>query len=1073
ALPREILLDILSRLPTTSLYNVKLVCQSWRKLAQDPSLVDMHFTRMPTPCLILHSDLPARNQIYAMSSLHLYNPINRDFYVLPKSTHDSETKHIGYEFCFNPLTKEYKVVQILHPRRPVRMCGLPERSQVRILTLGSSTWRSASNYFYHLYGSPLPTQTLVNGRLHWVSWSLRPQQYPGNVLVSLDLSDERLREVPVPDSERYRFRVRNLLVLENCLSASVYCDGGGFEIWSMKDYGVRESWIKEFRIGNYVPRGLEEEVSCCSLEGSKYHWKRSLVRVLCRLKNGEVLLEYRCRALVLYDPNSETFRDVVVPDMPNWFEAVAYIDTNNPRLPREVALDILSRLPITSLVKVKFVCRSWRYLAQDPLLTAMRLSSTTNYTDPCLILHSNNPVPNRLYVVDFSGNSSNIQRVKRIRVPMLPEFHVAGSCNGLLCLSDSLHSSNKNRIFIYNPFTLDCLELPSSSLQYPNQQVVTGFGFCSITNEFKVIKVAEYSYSGMIIRPLGSTLPRRELQIFNLGSNLAWRNLGEVPYKLLSRPSQPMVNGRLHWVATWPLQSSGCSCSLLVSFDLEEEQFREVPKPACGGLDKYSSYNLMVLGGCLAASVFPRQGQLEIWVMKEYGLVESWIRPYNIESVNVSPFLSRLILNRSNVQPLCLLKNGHILLEYKGKALYALDPKCEKLKQLVCEGLPEWFGTLVHLSRMENLPHEVMLDILSRLPTASLQIVKLVCKSWHNMAQDPSFVEMHFTRMAEPDPCLILHSDYPVLNQLYALYFYGYNDNRGFVRKFSVPPVMPEFDVVGSCNGWLCLCDSQYKNTFYVYNPFTSECTELAVSTQESGQWPVFGFGFDSTTKEYKVVKITHVRRNPRNWGLHRHVYVAPRAEVRILTVGSTDWRSLGVTSYYPTDSHSQVMVNGRLHWVNWPLRYRPGRMLISFDLTDEQFREIPKPDAPGLERTHYQLLVLGGCLSAAYYDNGGYALWVMKEYGVGDSWVKEFNVVSYVSRGLREVEDSGLAASKFYKERSFRRFLCGLKNGEILLEVGCRALVSYHPETGTFSDVGIPGIPNWFQSAVHVGCVS
>jgi hypothetical protein len=42
---------------------------------------------------------------------------------------------------------------------------------------------------------------------------------------------------------------------------------------------------------------------------------------------------------------------------------------------------------------------------------------------------------------------------------------------------------------------------------------------------------------------------------------------------------------------------SGCP---IISFDFEDEQFREVPKPDCGGLER-PNIDLVDLGGCLAA----------------------------------------------------------------------------------------------------------------------------------------------------------------------------------------------------------------------------------------------------------------------------------------------------------------------------------------------------------------------------------------------------------------------------------------------------------------------------------------
>ncbi|XP_021671094.2 F-box protein At3g07870-like [Hevea brasiliensis] len=197
----------------------------------------------------------------------------------------------------------------------------------------------------------------------------------------------------------------------------------------------------------------------------------------------------------------------------------------------------------------------------------------------------------------------------------------------------------------------------------------------------------------------------------------------------------------------------------------------------------------------------------------------------------------------------------------------------------------------------------------------------------------------------------------------------------------------------------------------------------------------ILGFGFQTETKEYKVLKISHVTRNVRVRWIFRF---NPRSKAEILTMGSLTWRSLGQISYNLIRSPSQVMVNGTLHWVNWPRRHqpfdhrlisfdlgdekfrvvpnpvsagverhgyhrfnlvlvngklhwvdwprrhRPGRMLISFDLAEEKFREIPKPECARMEWRGYALVIKRGCLSAAVYPNyGQFDVWIMKDYGV------------------------------------------------------------------------------------------
>jgi len=87
---------------------------------------------------------------------------------------------------------------------------------------------------------------------------------------------------------------------------------------------VKESWIKKFNIGSYVPRGFERNVNQ-SFKISKIISKGRFVRVLCLLQNGEILLEYKSRALVSYDPKSGKFKDLMFQGIPKWFQAVVHV----------------------------------------------------------------------------------------------------------------------------------------------------------------------------------------------------------------------------------------------------------------------------------------------------------------------------------------------------------------------------------------------------------------------------------------------------------------------------------------------------------------------------------------------------------------------------------------------------------------------------------------------------------------------------------------------------------------------------------------------------------------------------
>ncbi|XP_044503936.1 F-box protein At3g07870-like [Mangifera indica] len=372
-------------------------------------------------------------------------------------------------------------------------------------------------------------------------------------------------------------------------------------------------------------------------------------------------------------------------------------------LPSEVLVKILSRLPVTSLMQCKLVCRAWYRLTKDPYLASVRFSCVGE-NDPSLILESVNPNQNEFYSVDLSALDEGNLEVNKICLPTLPRFYVEGSCKGLLCLCDS---TTKYQLYIYNLFTGRTSSCPMST-EFPIHETLfrLGFGFHPITKEYKVLKITYHSthrpilYSGDQICGMES-----QVQIFTLGS-LAWRSLGEIPYLLSETSPQVLVSGRLHWHA-WPDSS-------IISFDLADEQFRVVPKPGCGGLDR-CTFSLVALGGCLCAAVSHNYCPSEIWVMRDYDVKESWTMDFRVgfhvpkglkqklpEPLKASNFKFYYQLTHKVISVLCLMKNGNILLDYNGRALVSYDPIRGTFKDLLFYQRSFWLHAVVHVG---NLSH--------------------------------------------------------------------------------------------------------------------------------------------------------------------------------------------------------------------------------------------------------------------------------------------------------------------------------------------------------------------------------
>ena len=121
---------------------------------------------------------------------------------------------------------------------------------------------------------------------------------------------------------------------------------------------------------------------------------------------------------------------------------------------------------------------------------------------------------------------------------------------------------------------------------------------------------------------------------------------------------------------------------MILAFDLAVEEYRLVPQPDF--YDKNSSTDVGVLGGCLTILCNHNRHRLDVWVMKEYGVQESWTKLYSVQ-----PF--------EYMFPVAYLKCGEeVLLEKNSKRLVWYDLKNNKrVKNVKIRGVPDWFEPFI------------------------------------------------------------------------------------------------------------------------------------------------------------------------------------------------------------------------------------------------------------------------------------------------------------------------------------------------------------------------------------------
>ncbi|KAJ9536592.1 hypothetical protein OSB04_un000241 [Centaurea solstitialis] len=312
---------------------------------------------------------------------------------------------------------------------------------------------------------------------------------------------------------------------------------------------------------------------------------------------------------------------------------------------------------------------------------------------------------------------------------------------------------------------------------------------------------------------------------------------------------------------------------------------------------------------------------------------------------------------------------------------------------------------------MEDLPAELTIDILSRLPVKTVINCKHVCKKWWNLVSDILFVNLHLSR--SPTGLIIHHHldicmpwDLIFPNNPGTLKLVEIEDKVDRHRLHTDPPMSLDLSLppnlhntvirhIGSVNGLICLRQSSLKHDLYdtyICNPVTREYMLLPRQRSQTHNFlrDVYGFGVSSLTGEYKVIR-TFQAEVVRNGGKPARVL-----EAEVYTLGTGQWRSLGPVSVnYWLDAFHRfdgLFLNNHCHWIVLDVE-NTYENICTFDFNKETFQSFPSPPFEFVQQKRYKrqsLAILKGCLCKLDTYDSELTIWVMKEHGIKNSWHKE-----------------------------------------------------------------------------------
>ncbi|KAK9688724.1 hypothetical protein RND81_09G006600 [Saponaria officinalis] len=303
-----------------------------------------------------------------------------------------------------------------------------------------------------------------------------------------------------------------------------------------------------------------------------------------------------------------------------------------------------------------------------------------------------------------------------------------------------------------------------------------------------------------------------------------------------------------------------------------------------------------------------------------------------------------------------------------------------------------------------NIPEEIIhYDILTRVPVKSLLRFKSVCKYWYTLINSSTFINIHQKYCVESRSQDYSSEFFIVSNE------YGSNtceltyiDAHNFtsVRNFKIEDANNRnyFNIVGSCNGFICLKLTNYYSGFKLCNPLTKEFRNIidhprynnGTRLKDTDYLQRYGFGYDFVRRDYKIVVVTCYRK-------YSYSPLFGRGVVQVYSTRTNSWKKTDEFSPNLFLMGNGLAINNMLHW-NVVLGEKDDSNkhdILTFDLHTEKLgrisysiklkNELALGLMVGLMVSNGRLCTITKHLT----KDGRIGFWTMNKYGVSESWMK------------------------------------------------------------------------------------
>ncbi|VFQ89834.1 unnamed protein product [Cuscuta campestris] len=290
-------------------------------------------------------------------------------------------------------------------------------------------------------------------------------------------------------------------------------------------------------------------------------------------------------------------------------------------IPSPLLWEILSRVPVkTCLTTCKLVCKEWYRIMNSPEFSSFRCHCGASRFN-LLFYNDWSARKNLVFSLVEIGKALDLDDLGRcivgvdhfIKGEPIVEYglwYTKSHCNGVVCFANTKDYSVCNLVTGQSVKLQNLHELNSESCSLSGCEL----GFCPVSGKFKVLMILMHKAEKVFLAKIQTV------------GNGEWRTVENVPLKHLG--GRYIWNGCSHW--------HGDNC--IWSFEFGKEKFLRVPYPDDVMTKAYQKKNKMLstFDSCLCLSCSNLDNvasvEIDIWIMKEHGVKDSWVKQFVIVS---------------------------------------------------------------------------------------------------------------------------------------------------------------------------------------------------------------------------------------------------------------------------------------------------------------------------------------------------------------------------------------------------------------------------------------------------------